>query len=210
MRRIRIFPLLFFLSVFLVLPVVRSQADVRVELKNGGSITADSCRESDGRLVCTRMGGFFEIEKADIAGIREIRGGSSEYSVEPSPDISGTDTKPARTGNAGNVTSDSPESREKAAFRRLEEIKRRKLELKNQREKLLAEREQLQADLKKAPDWMTVKQFDELTKRNADIDGRIKGFNEEVTALDQEENKVLGELNGGPAGTPDTSDQGLR
>jgi hypothetical protein len=87
---------------------------------------------------------------------------------------------PAGGGNAGEAA-------------RVEEIRKRKQEIAPEREKLLKERQKLQEDLKNAPDWMPVKQYEELQKRNSELDEKIKKYNEEAGKLNQEEKNIVDE-----------------
>jgi chromosome segregation ATPase len=167
-----------------------SPAAVRIELNNGGTISADECRESDGKLLCYKMGGTFEIEKRDIASIKETSPRESIEEEEASP-------------------SAQPEAKERAAERdkaagvkhpgagarkRLEQITERKRALQPEREKLIRERENRREEVKKAPDWMTTDKYDDLKKRISALDEKIKGFNDEVKQLNQEEKTILDSL----------------
>ena len=178
----------------------RSFSDVRVDLRNGRSITADDCRESGTSLLCSKMGGTFEIDKMDIVRIRTVKGGGSDDNGAVAPENGSAEGGTEETGDAGKASEDGSGSGRKAAAKRLEEIRQRKSELKNEREKLSKEREQLQSDIRNAPDWMTVKQYNEINKRNSDIEGRIKSFNEEVRGLDEEEKGIREELKAGRTG----------
>src|SRR5512135_2762062 len=66
-----------FILAVLGMPSV-SYADIKVTLTNGREIIADSCEWEGGRLVCTKMGGTFDIEKQDVAGVKEIKSGGYE------------------------------------------------------------------------------------------------------------------------------------
>jgi hypothetical protein len=167
-----------------------SFSGVRVELSNGGSITADSCSESGTSLLCYKMGGSFSIDKRDIVSIRTTEGAEAgeDEEVPPEPDAAGA--KGGDAENTGKVSADDAGGVRNSPADRLEEIGRRKSELVKEREKLVKERLQLQEDVKKAPDWMLPEQYDELNKKNTDIDARIKRFNEEVKELIDEEKKI--------------------
>lgn len=195
------------LASALIIPLLVSASpsfsDVKIELRNGSSITADECRESGAGLLCSKMGGTFEIEKRDIVRIRTVKGGRSEDNGAVTPEAGAADTEKAETGNAGKIPAGDSDSKG-AAANRLEEIRQRKQELNNERGKLIKDREQLQIDIKNAPDWMPAAQHDELNKRNSDLDERIKKFNAEVKELNNEERKISGEVKTGGAGTQGT------
>ena len=173
-------------------------AGVKIELKNGRTITADSCEDAGGVFMCSRMGGTFDIEKKDIVKISEKTGGSEDYDAVPD----GADTlqqadqekkdggkkddgdqmKEAPTGGgAPNVDS-------RAADRR-----RRRAELSAEYEALMKEREQLQEDLKKAPDWLPVNRYQDLQRRNAELNVKIRKYTEEVDRLNREEKNIVDE-----------------
>lgn len=171
-------------------------ADVRIVLKNGRSITAESCVEKSSAFVCSIGGGSFSIDKGDVAGIRGISSAGS--SAEGKTVIERPSDQGKKPGKAleGKKIGHEKGSAEKDLRKRLGEIRQRKMELKGERAKLLKERRQLKADLDKAPDWMTEKRFHELSGRRADLDKKIKGFNKEVSVLDKEEKKVREQLDG--------------
>jgi chromosome segregation ATPase len=167
-----------------------SPAAVRIELKNGGTIIADECREADGKLLCYKMGGTFEIEKRDIASIKET---SERENIEeeeaPPPAQPEVKEGAAETDKGAGVEQPGAEAR-----KRLEQITERKRALQPEREKLVRERENLREEVKKAPDWMTTDKFNDLKKRISALDERINGFNAEVTQLNQEEKTILDSL----------------
>lgn len=199
---------LFFLSaalmfMFFITPVL-SGAAVRIELKNGRSITADYCRESGNVFACSKMGGIFEIEKSEVGRIRKISDDAVSDPEEPGPsepEPGGADVKTAAAADL-EKPGEKPEDRRKEAEKKMEELQQRKLELSKERENLVKEREALQEDMKKAPDWMPDKQYDELKKRNADFDAKLKKFNDEVNDIRDKEKKISEETGTKPAEAP--------
>jgi chromosome segregation ATPase len=188
---------LIYRSCLLVLAVIAasvfpspSPAAVRIELKNGGTIIADECRESDGKLLCYKMGGAFEIEKRDIASMKGISAKESIEEEEASPSVQPEAKEGAAETDKGSVV----EHPGAEANKRLEQITERKRALQPEREKLVRERENLQEEVKKAPDWMTTDQYDNLKKKISALDEKIKGFNDEVKQLNQEEKTILDSL----------------
>lgn len=171
-----------------------SSADVKVTLTNGREIVADACEEEAGRFICTKMGGTFDIEKNDVANIREIRSGGYEpppgEPASPPPVEPGKKTDDAPGENRAEKEK-SPAEGQSGAMKRLEDIAQWKRELSSERDKLVKEREQLEEDLKKAPDWMPTNKYEELTKRNDQLAEKIKLFNEEAGKLKEEEKQIV-------------------
>lgn len=186
----------FITAVLVVVPAL-SYPDVMVRLTNGREIIADTCEQDGGRLICTKMGGTFEIEKKDVLGIKEIKGvreGSlpAEKAAPAEPEKK-RDNAPANVSPEKGVQGSSSVGQSEA-MKRLEDIAQRKKELFSEREKLVKEREKLNADLNKAPDWMPTKQYDELNDRNARLTEKIRLFNEEAGRLSEEEKRIVEEL----------------
>jgi hypothetical protein len=183
----------FIFAVLICMPSL-SYSDVKVTLTNGREIVADTCEDEGGQLVCTKMGGTFNIEKKDVGSIRQIKSrGSETPSAEPaSPpptepekktDDAPGDNRPDKEGLSAGA--------EAGAMKRLEEIMQRKRELSSGREMLLKEREQLVEDLKKAPDWMPTDKYADMNKRNDELTEKIKLFNEEAGRLNEEEKRIV-------------------
>ena len=200
------------IGVSIILPLLSappSSSDTKIELRNGRSITADSCRESGASLRCYRMGGSFEIDKRDIVSSRTTEGaeaGNDEITSEES-DTAGA--KREATEDAGQSSSDDTGGVRKSSAERLDEIGKRKAELVKEREKLVKERLRLQEDVKKAPDWMMPERYNKLNSRNADLDAQIKKFNGEVKALNDEEKKIRGEKSPEPQGSAGSFGSGV-
>jgi hypothetical protein len=173
-------------SVLLGATPGHSVGEVQISLKNEASIIADECREESDRLVCFKMGGTFEIEKRDVLSIKNI---SPSRSVTPDtlrPDEAapGRSDSPVNAGDkAGGALTAGTVS---GAASPSDAAAQRRLGLQAEREALLRERQKIQADMKNAPDWMPPNQFNELTRRNAELDARIKRFNEEASRLSEE------------------------
>lgn len=184
--------------VFIILLPAAVFSDVKIVLKNGRSITAEGCQEKAREMVCSRAGGFFSIEKADIAGIKGVPGGmsSSDEEVMESPSDGGVSAEDQGDRKVGGQKTAADR---KELERKLADITQRQKELKEEGTKLAGEREQLKSSLAKAPDWMTVKQYDEFSRRIADLDKKIKRYSEEVSRLNREGKRIAGQLNEGSA-----------
>jgi chromosome segregation ATPase len=185
-----------FLALFVVwLFPSFSIAAVRIELKNGGTIIADECRESEVNFLCYKMGGTFEIEKQDVASMKETPAKATGEKEETSPSA-----RPEVKEGADKGT--SVEQRGAEGRKRLGQIAERKRALQPEREKLVRERGDLQEEVRKAPDWMTVDKFNDLQKKISALDEKIKGFNDEVKQLNQEEKTILDSLKTATPKTP--------
>jgi len=192
--------------IILSLAVVFPQAvmsEVKVTLKNGRDIIADSCSDSKDRIVCVKMGGTFEIQKKDIKDLRSITIKHAENGESPiqkpvpvgegqkGADKSTAGTKdPSKPGETVLIRGVNPEQE-----KRLDQINQRKLELKVEREQLSKDREQLNQDVKAMGTIYKQEQFDEITKRISDVEERVNRFNEEVKKLNEEEASIIEGLN---------------
>ncbi|MEJ2696862.1 MAG: hypothetical protein P8013_09460 [Candidatus Sulfobium sp.] len=188
----------FAVCIMLPAPVL---SDVKIILNNGRSITAESCQEKAGELVCSRGGGFFTIDKDNVSEMEKIREGRAASGGEMS---TGEPSGESVSGKAGAAEEDGrPDvaSPRKDLENKLTEIRKRKSELQEERARLLKTRQQLKTDMDKAPDWMTEKQYNELSGRASDLDKRIKKFNDEVSRLNTEEKDIIERLEGKPKQT---------
>jgi hypothetical protein len=184
---------LYFIFTALVFLPSLSSAGVKVLLKNGREIIADSCEGEGERLVCVKMGGTFVIEKDEIEQMKETGGGNDAFSGGPADDRQPEQEKePEDVRGAEGTDKENPSvSGQTGAEKRLAEIMQKKKDLYAEREKLVKERQQFQEDLKKAPDWMPTKRYEELEKRNTEISEKIKRFNEEAARLKEEEDRLV-------------------
>lgn len=180
----------FILPACFFVPAAPVGADVRVELKNGAIITAEACRENEESLTCSKMGGSFEIEKKNIASLKNIPGESS-----PEPEI------PAENGN-GSVSVDSKAEKGDAEKvgrgesrndleKKLDDVRQKKRELSKEHQDIVKERELLLQEMKKAPEWMTEQQFSDAKKKTSDFDAKLKKYNDEVIQLNNEEKQII-------------------
>jgi len=202
MKRSMQISVLIIFSLLVVFPQA-AMSEVKVTLKNGRDIIADSCSDLKDRIVCVKMGGTFEVQKKDIKDFRSITIKNKEISespvAEPVPvgevqkeaDKSAAGTKdPAKQGETVLTRGANPEQE-----KRLDQINQRKLELKAEREKLSKDREQLNQDVKAMGTIYKQEQFDEITRRISDVEDRVNRFNEEVKKLNEEEAGIIEGLN---------------
>lgn len=197
----RVAILIWFVSIMLVMPSL-SSADVKIMLKNGRTIIADSCRDTQDSLVCEKLGGTFSFSKREIENLKEIAGGKKDYEEE--------EPVPEETTEEGAPPGDTPAAGGRAAAeqagdtlvrgvnpdadKRLDEINSRKLELKEEREKLVKEREQVREEIRKAGEIRSRDKFIELSNRDSEMKNKIDRFNAEAAALDQEEGQLIKSL----------------
>jgi hypothetical protein len=172
-----------FLLLFLLVAAPSVFSEVEILMKNGAEIRAGGCERDDGRFKCFKDDGTFYLEENDVVRISNAEGVRKDVPMAESPLLEERKSDPPQDGKTG------PE-------RRLEQIRQRKSELMSGRERLVGERLKLQEDIKNAADWMPVKQFEELKRRNAVLDEKIGTFNEEVTSLAEEEKRLAESMKG--------------
>jgi hypothetical protein len=188
---------LFLAALLCVVVPAYSSAEVKILLKNGRSLVAESCRKVNGKLLCEMQGGTMEVELRDIERTEEVKGRgktTNEQRFEPMTEEKageqGTPERPAaeKKGGPAEAASDEPvEGLSSDQSKRLAEINKRKAELKLERENLIQDRDQLYTDVKSAGVVRTQEQFDGIKKRIADLETRITRLNEEVKKLNEEE-----------------------
>ncbi|MBA4373059.1 MAG: hypothetical protein C0402_09405 [Thermodesulfovibrio sp.] len=186
-------PGLIVLLSLIFLPV-HAPAEVQISLKNEASIIADECREETDRLICFKMGGSFEIDKHDVLSMKNV-------SIRQQPVYETSETDTAASGVSDNSVKpggknqgaplEGKDQKPAAMFNSSDDSAQKRLSLQAERESLFRERQQVQEDIKKAPDWMPAKQFDELTRRNTELDTRIKRFNEEAGRLSDKKKQAV-------------------
>lgn len=170
---------------------------MKITLKNGRSIIADSCRDVSGKLLCIVSGGSMQIDRQEIASITDVKlqSSSSDRTAEPS-DGKADDRKTADNtlaGAKGAQPNDGKLVRGLTAdkIKRLDQITERKAVLQPEREKLIKEREQLHEDVKNMGMIRKQEQYDDLKKRIADLEARINSFNDEGKKLNEEEKAIM-------------------
>ncbi len=170
--------------------------EVRITLKNGRSITADFCRDAKSKLLCVVNGGRMEIDRREIASMREVKVQRiSSMDSEPS-DAVAEDGKPADKAAAGEKGQTPADGRMVRGFtpeqvKRLDEITERKQLMQPERERLIKEREQLHEDVKNAGVIRSQEQFDGIKKRISDLEATIINFNDEIKKLNEEEKGII-------------------
>ncbi len=176
-----------------------SLGEVQINLKNETSIRADECREENDRLVCFKMGGSFELEKRDVLSVQNRSGrlapvpdadrSAAEITTEADSHAKAAD----RTDGAALPAGTGPASADPATSS--DTLAQKRLSLQAERESLLRERQKIRDDIKNAPDWMPANQYNELSRRNTELDTRIRRFNEEAGKLSEQGRKPAAEVN---------------
>lgn len=204
-RSMQISTLIIFAFLVVVPPAAFSE--VKISLKNSRDIIADSCREVKDKLICEKMGGSFEIDKKEVSNLKEItirrqvmpsgaeegEGASGEKQVSGEKNAgvigekkSGDDSEPqAEGGFRGEISSD--------AKKQFDRIIQKKAELTVAREEIVKEREQLNKDVRNEGVIKNREQFEELKRRIAELDEKVKSFNEEAAELSRQEQNVIEE-----------------
>ena len=188
MRFSRIF-LLTLGSICVVLPSL-SFSEVKISLKNGREIIADGCSDTNGKLICEKMGGSFEIEKKDVINLKEITVTKQVTSPESEEDVAGK----KQISDETSAGESAVEDRKVGYQKRLDEINRRKSELVSVRENLSQEREKLNAEFRRQGDVLSKEVFDSFQKRFNEIDAKINSFNQENSRLNEEAQAIQKEM----------------
>lgn len=190
---------LIILALSLVFPRV-ALSEVRIYLNNGRDIVADGCSDSEGKLVCEKEGGTFEVDKKDVLKVKGI-------TIERAPSQQVPEEKAGGKAESGEKVPAKPQADMKAAEKqpegepikglkpeeeeRLDQINRKKQKMKDERESLSKERDKLYEDVKNTSMTRTQAQFNEIKNRNKDLETRINAFNDEVKKLNEEEKDII-------------------
>lgn len=191
---------LIILALALVFPRA-ALSEVRIYLNNGRDIVADGCSDSEGKLVCEKEGGTFEVDKKDVLKVEGItikrapspqaseeKAGGKVESGEKEPAKPQADMKAAEKKPEGEpIKGLKPEEEE-----RLDQINRKKQEMKDERESLIKEQDKLHEDIKVTGMVKTQAQLDAIKNRIKDLETRINAFNGEVKKLNEEEKNIIG------------------
>jgi hypothetical protein len=189
--------------IILALSLVFPQAalsEVRIYLNNGRDIVADGCSDSEGKLVCEKEGGTFEVDKKDVLKVEGI-------TIERAPSQQVSEEKAGGKAESGDKGPAKPQAEMKAAEKqhevelikglkpaeedRLDQINRKKQEMKDERERLIKEQDKLHEDVKVTGMVKTQAQLDAIKNRIKDLETRINAFNAEVKKLNEEEKKII-------------------
>jgi len=163
-----------------------SSAGTEIVLKNGRTIMADSCRNSNGRLLCEKNGGSFALDKRDIADVKERT--RKIYDGSPEPAEAVPDDKHAEDEKHAGKAEKAGLAEQKM---RLEAITKRKEALIAEREQLIHQRTALHNEYNSQRDLLGPEVLESYQSRFDELDAKIARFNEEVRALNKEEQGLL-------------------
>ena len=178
---------------FFVLPV-RSFSEVKISLRNGREMMADSCRETKDRLICEKMGGTFEFDKAEIIKTENITIERSTSTLDSPPDTPAPVLEREQPKAGGNGKTDAKANADAKIggltpeqAKRIAEIEKKRSEFTIEREKLMQERQQLHEEVKAAGVIRSgSEKYGEIQKKISDLDARINTFNDQVNKLNEE------------------------
>lgn len=179
------------LSLMLVLAVPeKSFGGVKITLKNESEMVAEECQDQGDRFTCFTMGGSFELLKKDIASMKKVTVKSQELS-DPEPQDKKMSSPAGKTSGKGDVPGKNGTDKAEgaASLQKNDPAAQKAAEFQAERERLRKEKQQVQEEIRNAPAWMPASQFDALGRRNAELDQKIKKFNEDVTRALEEEKK---------------------
>jgi hypothetical protein len=169
-------------------------SEVKITLKNGREIIADSCSEVAGKLTCYKSGGTFRIDRKEILNMKNISIERSLPVEETAPaDVSSEQKKDepkdaeavrAEENKAGVKPPEGAPSGEQG--KRLAEIRTKRASYEAEREILIKEREQLHEEVKAVGIIDTPGKYQYFQQKIYDLDVRIKSFNEKVNKLNEE------------------------
>jgi len=187
------------LIAIMALLTTSASAEVRITLKNGRSFTADFCRDTNGKFVCEMSGGTMEIDRHDIADIKDVKvqkkmsreeapeaEAQAEEKKQPETPEAEKKAAPAQNGEGKLIRGLTPEQ-----TKTIDQINEKKTAMRVERDSLIKDRDQLYEDVKNAGVVRNQEQIDEIKKRIADLERRINDFNEAVKKLNAEEERIL-------------------
>ena len=196
MRHITTIILLLLALSFLSLPVL-SSAEVKILLKNGREIIADSCWNQKDKLICEKMGGTFEVEQKDIQAVKNLTIQRENMRENPAHETAPGEEGKKSGGEMPDVRVEDPKKPSALTTEnniRLDRLNQRKRELIADRERLIQDREKLNEEFKKQGDMLTSEAFDLFQKRFKEVDARVNSFNAEVKEINTEEQAILGNM----------------
>lgn len=178
-------------------------ADVKITLRNGRAIIADTCREQGALYHCQRENGQFDIPKTDIVKMQQGTFSSpSESAVKADEPGEGRDkteaaqetktaleTKAAAGAAAGKAAAATQEQ-----DKRIDTLEMQRALLAAERDKLMQDREKLHEEVKAAGMIRSREILDSLQKKIEEMDTRVKDFNVKVEQLNSQISALQAEL----------------
>jgi len=176
------FIVLFSLFMLIYTP---SFADYKIILKNGREFVVDDYKDMGGKIKFYREGGEIELDKTiikDIKKTKAVKRAEESSALETTKD---TPEKPAAEKSA------QPQKQEIDS--KLKEIAGKKAQLTTEGEKLIADKKKLEEDIRKKGRVSAIREKRDIEKQISELETKIKKFNEEISSLDMEQEKLLKE-----------------
>ncbi|MDO9288631.1 MAG: hypothetical protein Q7T83_07560 [Thermodesulfovibrionales bacterium] len=189
-----IYPVLFLAIIFIYTPAF---ASYKIILKNGKDFTVSNYTEADGKIRFYMNGGLIELDRSIIESIKQIKARSGTYESAPEDAVKKDSTVGSDSQREAQPTAEKGEgvkTKKQDAESRLREIAKKKEEMKAEAGKLSEEKKKIEEDIKKEGMVTSIRAKREFEKRAAEITERIRKFNEELNRVDDEEARLVKEL----------------
>ena len=177
----KIIPLILFFTLLII--TTPSYADYKIILKNGREFVVDDYKDMGSKIKFYREGGEIELDKTIIKDIKKTKA-----------------LKRAEESSAPETTKDTPEKptaekstqpQKQEIDSKLKEVAGKKAQLRAEGEKLIAERKKLEEEIKKKGQVLYIREERDYKRLISELDEKIKKFNEEISSLDQEQERLL-------------------
>jgi len=194
MKKALYFIVLFSLFMLIAMPAF---AGYKIILKNGKDFTVNNYTEADGKIRFYVAGGLIEIDRSYIESIKEIkvRRGTDESAPEDAvkkDSAVGSDSQ--REAQPAAEKGEVVKTKRQEVIDRLKETGKKKEEMGLEDKKIAEDRKKLEEDIKKEGMVTSIREKREFEKRAAEITERIRKFNEELNRVDEEEARLVKEL----------------
>jgi predicted Zn-dependent protease len=156
-----------------------ASAGYKVHLKNGNVINAEDVKDAGSELRIYYWGGELSLDKEEIEKIVETTTSGRAFEGPSEEKVEKLEKEKEPEQNIEG---------------RLKEIAKRKEEMVLEKERLDSEQLKLNEDFKKEGRLMSIRERREFENRSKELEEKIKGFNEELNRLDQEEQRLLNTL----------------
>lgn len=177
-------------------------AAYKITLKNGRDFNVGNYTETNGKIrFYIEGGGLIELDRSSIESIKQVKGGrilgesAPEGAVKKDSAVGSDSQQEGQTSlDKGKAGDSSTPTKKQEIENRLREIGKKKEELGNEDKKIAEDRKKLEEDIKKEGVSTSIRARREYEKRAADITERIRKFNEELNRVDDEEARLVKEL----------------
>lgn len=187
-----IYPVLFFALIFIYTPVF---AGYKIILKNGKDFTVSNYTEADGKIRFYIDGtGLIELDRNSIESIRQIKSGRSTYESAPEDAVKKDSTAGSDSQQEAQPSVDKGKdapSKKQEIENRLREIAKKNEEMKKEAEKLSEEKKKIEEDIRKEGRIISIREKREYEHKISGLNEKINKFNEQMTSLAQEQERLL-------------------